>query len=722
MNNYDGLPNQSQIESKTNKTIWIIGGGCLLVFLCFGCMVVLALGILGWQLYGEELIVSAEATEQAWNSRNGSYEATIAATTTLTSENRNNALDLAPTNTPLPPDTAVPENTPEPEPTVMISLDIDVPAEIYQEPIAPRAFTDLQALLSADYPTHDYFETAVRLGNEDLGERTVPSSEQYEIGDTRRFFVDGTRQEATLMGLTEHAYFWVEEGLDYEQADVQEAADKFESEYYGRLVDLFGDVWNPGIDHDPRISILHNVEAVESELGHFTSEDEYPRSLFSQSNEQEMIYLNMGELRLGSDFYYGTLVHEVQHLIQWNVDASEAVWLNEGLAQLAEIYLGYDDTADSADYLDEPDTRLNSWNYDEDQVYRHYAAAYLFSVYLWEQLGDEAIQALSRHPANGLAGVQAILQQFAPDITLDQLLANWMVANYLDDADAGPLFSYDSLRLKRPSMKHSLDRDESLDTVNEINQYGVHYIDLNDLRGETTITFAGDTAVNLFADAPSGGQQYWYAPAVNEMNATLTIPFDLTNADKATLKYNVWHQLEDEYDFAYVSISNDGGQRWELLFPDDATAGEFGPAYSGKSGSNQNDGWVKENISLNSYVGNEVLVRWDVLTESSIAEQGFAIDDIAIPELELVYDLETDLQGWQASGFLPVGHQIPQQWSVIFIEENGPKPVITPLELNDLNQGKWILDIGKEGGVLAIMPQAPYVNSPANYWLNIAQE
>ena len=40
-------------------------------------------------------------------------------------------------------------------------------------------------------------------------------------------------------------------------------------------------------------------------------------------------------------------------------------------------------------------------------------------------------------------------------------------------------------------------------------------------------------------------------------------------------------------------------------------------------------------------------VRWDVLTESSIAEQGFAVDDITIPELDIYDDVESDLQGWQ---------------------------------------------------------------------------
>ncbi len=719
MNDYNTqLPEQS--ESKSNKTVWAIVGGCCFIFLCFGCLTLFGLGVAGWQVYGEEFVALAEATEVAWESRNDQYATAVSSTPIPTSAN-NNVLESAPTDTavsPSPTDTAVATPT-----TGTISLDIDVPAEINQQPLSPRAYSDLQTLLNAEYPSNDYFETAQRLGNDDLGARTV-NGESYQLGDTRSFYKDEGRITAVLMGIGANSYFWVEEGLDYTPEEIQEAVDKFEDEYYGRLTNLFGDVWNPGIDNDPRISILHVRASDKSELGYFISDDEYPRSLFRQSNEQEMVYLNMDELRLGGNFYYGTLIHEVQHLIQWNEDPSEAVWLSEGLSQLAELYLGYDDTAETDDYLDEPDTRLNTWNYEEDQVYRHYASAYLFSVYLWEQLGDEAIRDLSRHPANGLASVQAILQKHAPDMSLNQFLANWAVANYLDNPDAGSPFVYDSLRLKRPFMQETVKRgNASLDTVNEINQYGVHYIDLNDLRGETTITFAGDTAVNLIDNSPNNGQQFWYAPAVNEMNASLTVPFDLTNSDKATLKYNVWHQLEDEYDYAYTSISTDGGQTWELLVPDAPSAGAFGPSYTGNSAqkANQNNGWVKENISLNSYVGNNVLVRWDVLTESSIAEQGFAIDDITIPELEYYFDVETDLQEWQAEGFLPVGYQIPQQWSLFFIEE-GPQPVVTELTLNDLNQGKWTLDIGKSGGVLMLMPQTPFVNSPATYWLNISQE
>ena len=109
------------------------------------------------------------------------------------------------------------------------------------------------------------------------------------------------------------------------------------------------------------------------------------------------------------------MVHEIQHLIQWSMDSNESTWLNEGMSQLAEIYMGLE-TADTYDYLRQPDIQLNTWDYEDDVVDAHYSGAYLYSVYLWEQLGEDAIQELSRHPANGMAGVRAILEGYDPSL------------------------------------------------------------------------------------------------------------------------------------------------------------------------------------------------------------------------------------------------------------------------------------------------------------------
>jgi hypothetical protein len=58
---------------------------------------------------------------------------------------------------------------------------------------------------------------------------------------------------------------------------------------------------------------------------------------------------------------------------------------------------------------------------------------------------------------------------------------------------------------------------------------------------------------------------------------------------------------------------------------------------------------------------------------------------------------------------------------VQLIEPFGATPRVTQLPLNQLNQGQWQTTIGKSGGVLAITPLTPFVDSPANYWLKIEQ-
>lgn len=712
MSHYEPITPETNNSSK--KGLWLALGGCLFLMLCVSCTVLFAAGLFGYAWYTEEQTAQAESAMQALEAgrENTLPNPTTPSTLPPTNESRNN-------DTAVPPPTGVPP-TAVITPTAITTapLNITPPDLIDQQPIPPDAAGTLTRLLEAEYPTHDYFETAVRLGKQDLGDRTVAAA-PYQPGDTQTFYDGDKTVEATLIAVTDHTYFWVDDSLDLPPTQIQAAADRFETEFYGRLTNLFGDVWTPGMDNDPHISILHTGDGAADELGRFNSDDEHPRSLYGRSNEQEIIYMNMNELRLGSDLYYGTLVHEVQHLIQWYVDAGETRWLNEGLSQLAEVTTGFDDTATTIDYLENPEISLNDWDFDNE--YPYYAASYLYSVYLWEQLGDEAVKELSRHPANGLAGVYAILQGYQPDTTLEQFTADWAAANYLDDPAAGPRYNYESLNLKRPSYKESVPRGETLDITHTMEQFGVHYIDLNHLRGETVITFAGDTTAPLMDNPPTGSPLVWYAPLVDLLDASLTISADLTQLDQATLKYNIWYDLEDDYDYGYVSISTDGGVSWDLLTPTHRAVGEFGPAYNGRSEKRSGavNGWLKENISLSSYAGQNVLIRFEVLTDDDISGQGMALDYISIPELGWTYELAGDTAVNQTEGFIPSGAALPQQWSVQFIE-GGPNPTVTPLPLNDLNQGQWTIDIGKGGGVLAIMPQTPFVNESATYWLNVS--
>jgi immune inhibitor A len=596
---------------------------------------------------------------------------------------------------------------------------IKPPAEIDQQSLSSDAHVELETMWTTDLPARDYYEVATRLGGATIDSRIVNSAPP-DIGDIWQFWTDSGSIEAILVSQTEHANFWFDQELQINKDVLTDATQRFENDQYPVLSDLWGFEWRPGVDGDPRFSVLHLAEFKDSdELGYFDSSDEYPDTVVKKSNEQEIIYLNMDALELGSDIYFATLHHELQHLIQWHNDANESAWLNEGLSQLTELYLGFDTVDTIHDYLSSPEIRLNSWSYeDEDVLYAHYGAAYLFSVYFWEQLGKQAVSELADHPANGMAAVRDVLKENLPNLDLSSFVGNWALANYLDDERFGDKYLYNSLDLDQPAHFEQV-RTLPYDEILQLNQFGVHYVKL-DTANDLTITFAGDRGVPIIDAAPHSGQKMWWAPPISELDARLDGAFDLSGVNSASLDFWTWYDLEDGYDFGYVSVSTDSGKSWELLVPNHASAGQYGPGFSGRSSDlpNEEDGWIFESISLNSYLGQEIVIRFETLTDSAITGAGMAIDDISIPELDYYDNVEDGPNSWQNSGFVATDWRLPQEFSVYLIQED-PALEITPLALNSDNQGSWNVSLGDDGGVLAVVALAPHASAKASYWLSI---
>jgi len=113
-----------------------------------------------------------------------------------------------------------------------------------------------------------------------------------------------------------------------------------------------------GIDGDPRIQILvYDIEfdapqnpqtPLSGTVGYFWGKDEYTQTQLNnggqgglKSNEAEIFYIDAEFFRRDPDTVYSTLVHEFQHMINFNRKAlilrkSSATWYDEMLAMLAE--------------------------------------------------------------------------------------------------------------------------------------------------------------------------------------------------------------------------------------------------------------------------------------------------------------------------------------------------------------------------------------------------
>lgn len=240
------------------------------------------------------------------------------------------------------------------------------------------------------------------------------------MANRHSFFVDSSYDalnratlKATLIEEGERAHFYVENGwweslssVDAAKAAIQDLKNEFDSNIYPKMTKVYGPIWEPGIDNDPKITILIS-RIKEGAGGYFNSADEYPQKLAAYSNEREMIYLN--SLYYNASRAKAFLAHEFQHLItfynkekKYNLD--EEVWLNEARSEYAPTLMGYDNVLVGSnldkrisDFLRNPTDSLTEWA----NVTADYGSANLFMQYLVDQYGEQILTKIMQSPRAG---------------------------------------------------------------------------------------------------------------------------------------------------------------------------------------------------------------------------------------------------------------------------------------------------------------------------------
>jgi hypothetical protein len=397
-----------------------------------------------------------------------------------------------------------------------------------------------------------------------------------------------------------------------------------------------------------------------------------------------MIYLSIGGAKPGSDDYNGLVAHELQHVVHWKADPTEEVWVNEGLSELArELASGGPDSRPIA--VAQPDTQLNAWEPLDAGNAPHYAASYLFVRYLLEHYGGwEAARRLLEEPADGIEGIDAYLAPFS--VIFEDVFTHWLVANYLDDPNGGP-YSYADAEVEVSPAITLADYGEGEDSVH---QFAADYVEVELSEGDAVFSFDGGEAVKVIPNEPHSGRGQWWSGRGDAIDSTLTDEFDLTGLESATLTFWTWYDIEEQWDYAYVMASSDGGSTWQILrgrhTSDENPLGlAYGPAYTGKSGGDS-PAWVEESIDLSPFAGQKILLRFEYITDEGISLDGWAIDDIGIPELAFFDDGEED-RAWQAQGFQRLTAPLPQRF-IVQVIEMGETTNVRTLPLDEANRGE----------------------------------
>jgi len=575
-------------------------------------------------------------------------------------------------------------------------------------------------------PARDVYDLARRLrlrSTEPVERVSAAPPPTLAEGDHVTFWVhrnEGPIQtEATVQRVSEHAYWVFDDAADVDLVALDEAAAEFETSIWPTVTGLFGDIWTPGVDGDPRMVILHST-LLGGVGGYYSGVDEYPLAIQPFSNEREIVYISSPGPTVNSEAYLAVLTHELQHAVHWPADPGEETWLNEGLSELAADRAGYR-TGNVDGYLRRPATSLTGWPEDVVLSEPHYGAAALFVEYLVTHYGgDDSISLLVQESADGLDSVDAYLANLGFAKTAIDVFGDWVVANYLNGGE--DRYSYENRSLMWGMRPRTEPIVLGTPLESRVGQLGARYYAVRPDAPTVTVTFQGAPAAQLFPAAPASGQACWWGNAGDSIDSTLTREFDLRGVESATLRWRVWHDIEDGWDYAYVEASGDGGETWDILRPDhvdtdDPNGIAYGPGYTGNSGE-----WVSDQVDLSAYAGAPVLVRFEYVTDDAIHLDGLCLDDFEIAETGWADDAESD-GGWTAEGFTRVGNEVPQEYLVQVVVGFGTdSPEVQELRVGPGGFGEVTIPTPDEHTTIVVIVSAitPDSRTDAPYTLTIA--
>jgi hypothetical protein len=544
---------------------------------------------------------------------------------------------------------------------------------------ADERLSTLERLLATPRPPRDPIALASRLAGKPVEwTSTRPFVGPLAVGREDAFFVldqtDNTYKErqAVLRLVSEHAYWYVQVGESVKDEDLAAAAEQFDRRTVPTVHRVFGTEWSPGIDGDARVTIF--LGSAPGVAAYFSSWDEFPRTVYRYSNEREMIHVNLSAMRPGGSGFDGTLAHEFQHMVHWHVNSHDDTWLDEGFAEVASLLSTSGRSPGTGTFLRQPDTQLTTWS--QGQTGAHYQASYLFSHYFAQRFGEDALGKVLTGGGRPPDSITAFLSQAGLTETFDEVFEDWLVANLLDDASVRDgRYAHDGID-HHATVAQTL-RPDGEAAGQSVHQYGADYIELQGDGGDATLWFEGSPSVRIVGADPTSGRSLWWSNRADGLDTTLTRSFDLSQVSRATLTFNIWFDTERDFDFCYVMVSTDGGARWHVVRGSSAsdvnpTGNAIGPGYSGRSGiptdQRSEPSWLSESVDLTPFVGGEVLVRFEYVTDQGFNASGVALDDVAIPEIGFSDDAEADA-GWTADGFLRSGNVIPQSWSLQLVEK-----------------------------------------------------
>jgi immune inhibitor A len=136
-------------------------------------------------------------------------------------------------------------------------------------------------------------------------------------------------------------------------------------------------------------------------------------------------------------------------------------------------------------------------------------------------------------------------------------------------------------------------------------------------------------------NTPAAGAFEYFGGKGDEVDHKMVTTIDLTGKTSATLDFDAWYNIEQDWDYAMVQVSTDGGATWTSLSSDRTTttldpngypaiAANL-PGYTGSS-----NGWIHETLDLSAYAGQKIQLQFRSMSDWATNLDGFFADNVKV--------------------------------------------------------------------------------------------
>ncbi len=315
------------------------------------------------------------------------------------------------------------------------------------------------------------------------------------------------RITAVLRRVGKWCYVYVQKGQSVSDSALDRTVKTFDERIHPISNAIFGKEWSPGVDGDPRITLLYlDIKDTYQRdgpnkafcAGYFHPADEYTRDKNPSSNQREMLYLDLNPGNPDGAEYLSLVAHEFQHMIHWHYDPQEYSWVNESLSQVAVFINGFAHPQQMEIFKKYSDNNMCAWS--PKTPLSNYGQVYLWAYYLISHIGkndqerNRFVQAWVADTSKGMNGITKALKSAGLNVPAGKVFSRFCVANFLNNPNfdfrvygyGDPLKNFRIAPFKRHGSLPASDKG----TVKCWSAQAVS-IDISKVRGPLRVAFQG---------------------------------------------------------------------------------------------------------------------------------------------------------------------------------------------------------------------------------------